>query len=163
MSTLISGYSLKKFYMIVDLLSNSNLCNAIHPRIAHALEYLSKTDFNSMSLGKYEVDGTDIFAIVNEYETKDEADCVWEAHRKYIDIHYIIRGSELIGTTLLTSQSPTKEYDEEGDYWLFETGESKQVLHAGMFAIFFPHDIHSTSHHPLQKSSVRKVVMKVLV
>ncbi len=149
--------------MIIDLLTNSNLYNSIHPRITRALEYLAKTDFNSMALGKYEVDGTDIFAIVNEYETKDTADCVWEAHRKYIDIHYIIRGSELIGTTLLMNQSPTKEYDEENDYWLFEGGESKQVLHAGMFAIFYPQDIHSTSHHPLKKSTVRKVVMKVLV
>jgi YhcH/YjgK/YiaL family protein len=149
--------------MIIDLLTNSNLYNAIHPRITLALEYLAKTDFNSMSLGKYEVDGTDVFAIVNEYETKDAADCLWEAHRKYIDIHYILRGSELIGTTLLTNQLPTKDYDTENDYWLFGAGESKQVLLPGMFAIFYPQDIHSTSHHPLQKSSVRKVVMKVLV
>lgn len=149
--------------MIVDLLTNSNLYNAIHPRITRALEYLAETDFNSMSLGKYEVDGTDIFAIVNEYETKDAADCLWEAHRKYIDIHYILRGSELIGTTLLTNQSPTKDYDVENDYWLFEGGESKQVLQPGMFTIFYPHDIHSTSHHPNSKSFVRKVVMKVLL
>jgi YhcH/YjgK/YiaL family protein len=114
--------------MIIDLLTNSNSYNAIHPRVARALYYLAKTDFNSMSLGKYEVEGTDIFAIVNEYETKDAADCVWEAHQKYIDIHYILRGSELIGTTLLTNQSPTKEYDVEIDYWWFEGGESKQIL-----------------------------------
>lgn len=149
--------------MIIDLLTNSNLYHTIHPRINRALKYLAETDFNSMPLGKYEVDGTDLFAIVNEYETKDAADCVWEAHRKYIDIHYILRGSELIGTTLLTNQSPTKEYDVENDYWLFEGGESKQVLQPGMFAIFYPHDIHSTSHHPNSKSFVRKVVMKVLI
>ncbi len=149
--------------MIIDLLTNSNLYNTVHPRVARALEYLAKTDFNSLPLGKHEVEGTDLFAIVNEYETKDAADCVWEAHRKYIDIHYILRGSELIGTTLLTNQSPTKDYDVENDYCLFEGGESKQVLQPGMFAIFYPHDIHSTSHHPNLKSFVRKVVMKVLV
>jgi YhcH/YjgK/YiaL family protein len=149
--------------MIVDLLTNSSLYNTVHPRITRALQYLIKTDFHSMPLGKYEVEGSELFAIVNEYETKDAADCLWEAHRKYIDIHYIIRGSELIGTTLLTNQSPTKEYDTENDYCLFEGGESKQVLHTGMFAIFYPHDIHSTSHHPNSKTFVRKVVMKVLV
>ncbi len=147
--------------MIIDLLTNSDLYNNIHPRVARALEYLAKTDFNSLPLGKHEVEGTDLFAIVNEYETKDAVDCVWEAHQKYIDIHYILRGSELIGTTLLTNQLPTKEYDDENDYWLFEGGESKQVLQPGMFAIFYPHDIHSTSHHPNLKSFVRKVVMKV--
>lgn len=149
--------------MIIDLLTNSKLYSEIHPRITRALKYLAETDFNLMSLGKYEVEGTDIFAIVNEYETKDVADCVWEAHRKYIDIHHILRGSELIGTTLLTNQLPTKEYDGENDYCLFEGGESKQVLHTGMFAIFYPHDIHSTSHHPNSKTFVRKVVMKVLL
>ena len=123
--------------MIVDFLSNSNLYNAIHPRIARALEYLAKTDFRSVPLGKYEVEGTKLFAIVNEYETKDAADCLWEAHRKYIDIHYILRGSELIGTTLLTNQLPTKDYDTENDYWLFEAGESKQILLPNMFAIFY--------------------------
>ena len=163
MSTLISGSLYETVVMIVDLVANAHSYFSLHPRFARALNYLTSTDFHSMPLGTYEVEGKEIFAIVNEYETKDATECVWEAHRKYIDIHYILQGSELIGTTLLTNQLPTKEYDAENDYWLFEGGDSKQILHAGMFAIFFTHDIHSPAHHHHLKTTVRKVVMKVLL
>lgn len=163
MSTLISGSLYETVVMIVDLVANAHSYFSLHPRFARSLNYLASTDFHSMPLGTYEVEGKEIFAIVNEYETKDAIECVWEAHRKYIDIHYVLRGSELIGTTLLTNQPPTKDYDVENDYLLFGEGASKQVLQPGMFAIFYPHDIHSTSHHPNSKSFVRKVVMKVLL
>jgi beta-galactosidase beta subunit len=40
-----------------------------------------------------------IFAIIQEYNTKEIKDCVLEGHVKYIDIQYIIQGVELMGVT----------------------------------------------------------------
>ena len=131
--------------------------------MALAFKYLTTTDFSQLALGKYEVDGDNVFAIVNEYETKDAKDCVLEAHKKYIDIHYILSGSEAIATTFLTDQVPTKEYDEQNDYMLFAGETTLQILTAGMFAVLYPQDIHSPANHPKEKSFVRKVVMKVLL
>jgi YhcH/YjgK/YiaL family protein len=148
--------------MIIDHLKNVALYCPLSPRIALAFNYLTTTDFSELALGKYEIDGENVFAIVNEYETKDAQDCVLEAHKKYIDIHYIVSGSEAIGTALLTQQKLTKVYDEQNDYMLFEGETTLQVLTADMFALLYPQDIHSPGHHPKEKSFVRKVVMKVL-
>ncbi len=131
--------------------------------MALAFNYLASTDFSQLALGKYEIDGSNVFAIVNEYETKDAENCVLEAHKKYIDIHYTLSGSEAIGTTFLTDQLPIKEYDEENDYMLFSGEITKQIIATGMFAVLYPQDIHSPGHHPKEKSFVRKVVMKVLL
>jgi len=32
-----------------------------------------------------------------EYQTKPREQGIWEAHRKYIDVQYMIQGSELMG------------------------------------------------------------------
>ena len=149
--------------MILDQLKNASLYSSISHNLATAFNYLTTTDFSKLVLGKYEVDGDTVFAIVNEYETKDSKDCVLEAHKKYIDIHYILSGSECIGTTFLTDQQPTKAYDEENDYMLFSGETTHQVLTPGTFAVLFPHDVHSPGIHPTEKSFVRKVVMKVRV
>ncbi len=149
--------------MILDQLKNAAIYAPLSPRIALAFNYLTMTDFSQVALGKYEIDGDRVFAIVNEYETKDEKDCVLEAHKKYIDIHYTISGSEAIGTTFLSNQVPTKEYDEQNDYMLFNGETTHQILTPGLFALLYPHDIHSPGHHPKEKSFVRKVVMKVLI
>ncbi len=149
--------------MILDQLKNASLYTSLSPRIAVAFNYLKTTDFSQLALGKYEIEGEEVFGIVNEYVTKDEKDCALEAHKKYIDIHYILSGSEAIGTTFLTDQVPTKEYDEQNDYMLFSGETTHQILTKGLFALLYPHDIHSPSIHPKEKSFVRKVVMKVLI
>ena len=149
--------------MILDQLKNASLYASLSSRIALAFNYLTSTDFSQLALGKYEIDGDKVFAIVNEYETKDASDCVLEAHKKYIDIHYILSGSEAIGTSFLTDQVPTKAYDEQNDYMLFSGETTHQILTPGLFAVLYPHDIHSPGIHPKEKSFVRKVVMKVMV
>jgi beta-galactosidase beta subunit len=47
-----------------------------------------------MEPGVYEIESKSIFAIIQEYNTKEIKDCVLEGHVKYIDIH-IIQGVEL--------------------------------------------------------------------
>ncbi len=149
--------------MILDYLKNASLYSSLAPRIEAAFHYLSTTDFTNVALGKYEIDGENLFAIVNEYETKDSHEAKLEAHRKYIDIHYILSGSEYMATTFLTDQVPTKEYDDQDDYMLFSCASTPQLLTPGMFALLYPHDIHLPGMHLTEKSFVRKVVVKIMV
>ncbi len=53
------------------------------PNCVKTFEYLAQTDFSRLEKGKYEVDGTDIIAIVNEYETIDPAGEQMESHKIY--------------------------------------------------------------------------------
>ena len=55
--------------MIADVLKNRQIYAAISPRIKAALEYISKTDFSSMEPGRYELDGSNMFALVQAYDS----------------------------------------------------------------------------------------------
>ena len=72
----------------------------------------------------------------------DGSEKSFEAHRKYIDIHYCISGSEGIGYADVSSLKPTTEYDEENDYFLLSGSYQKVVLRKGDFCIVFPEDAH---------------------
>src|SRR5580704_4265576 len=97
--------------MIFDKIENYAIYENISPLIKKAFEYLKQTDFSGMENGKYVVDGDDVFAILQEYDTKNDAHAKLEAHRKYIDVQYIISGEEFIGVRPLINQAPCKEYD----------------------------------------------------
>ena len=150
--------------MILDTIENASKYTFLGPRFARAFAFLAATDLRSIEKGKHEIDGKEIFAIVNEYDTVDAAAEQMESHRKYIDIQYMVWGEEQIGHDFLQAQTPSKTYDPEADYMLF--GEKPMffsVLKEGMFAIFFPTDLHMPNIKIAAPISVRKVVIKISV
>jgi YhcH/YjgK/YiaL family protein len=149
--------------MIIDRIENSGLYLNLGNRIAKALKYLNSTDLSGIKPGRYEVEDDNIYAIVNEYKTKDAKDCVLEAHRKFIDIQYIYSGVELVGVTSLINQIPVEEYDETRDCVFFNEETSFVKMTAGMFAVFFPGDLHMPGVKADSISEVKKVVIKVRI
>ncbi len=149
--------------MIIDKIENSGLYLYTGKRIASAFKYIDSIDLSGLKPGRYEIENENIFAIVNEYETKDKKDCALEAHRKFIDIQYICSGTELIGVALLKNQIPVKEYDETRDCVFFNEETSFIKMTAGMFAVFFPGDLHMPGVKADSVSEVKKVVIKVRI
>jgi YhcH/YjgK/YiaL family protein len=150
--------------MILDTLQNAHLYYRLGVKFIKAFEYLAQTDLAGLEKGKYEIDGTNIFAIVNEYDTVDTATEQMESHKKYIDIQYMVSGSELIGHDFLQAQIPSKAYDETADYQLFaENPMFFSRLEKGMFAIFFPTDLHMPNIKVSTPMPVKKVVIKIAV
>ncbi|MCE9685763.1 YhcH/YjgK/YiaL family protein [Shewanella sp. AS16] len=153
--------------MLVDTLGNRHFYTSLHPRLARALAHLAATDFGKLEAGSYPLEGEDIFVIVNDYETKPRDTEPFEVHRKYIDVQYVVSGEEEFGYLPLAQQTPSKPYFEKHDYAEFDYESNRSdasyiKLKAGMFALFFPGDIHmpGTGDTP---TSVRKVVIKVRV
>jgi YhcH/YjgK/YiaL family protein len=153
----------KKDGMIIDKLSNSQLYSGLGERINKAFAYLKQTDFSKMELGKYEIDGDNIFALVNEYNTKDQSEGKLEAHKKYIDVQFVAKGSELMGYAPLENQLVIDAYNEQNDITFFNGDKSFTLVEEGMFAIFFPSDVHLPGIKVNEKSFVKKVVIKVKV
>ncbi|RFM33064.1 YhcH/YjgK/YiaL family protein [Chitinophaga silvisoli] len=150
--------------MILDTLAHYSRYTFLGPKFARAFEYLLSTDFSKLEKGKYEIDGKDIFAIVNEYDTVDTAEEQMESHRKYIDIQYMLKGEELVGHDFMLHHQPSKAYDPEADFMLFaEKPLFFSVLKEGMFAIFFPTDLHMPNIKIDKPVPVRKVVIKISV
>ena len=76
--------------MIIDKLANAKFYYGVHPRIQKGLEFLIEHDLNSFAPGKYEIDGLNLFIIIEEYETKPKEQGRWESHLKYADIQYMV-------------------------------------------------------------------------
>ena len=149
--------------MIIDNLENAGLYSDIHEYFTKAFEFLQETDLENTESGKYVLEGDKVFAMVQEYNSRDILDCKLEAHRKYIDIQYIISGKEYIGIDHLKDQKSKEGYDENKDVIFFQADPSLVKMEAGMFAIFFPHDLHMPCVKIGKPEKVKKVVVKVQV
>lgn len=149
--------------MVLDKLENCGLYYGLGERFAKAFEYLKSTDFSSVAPGKYELDGNALKVAVQEYETKDEAECKIEAHKKYADIQFIFSGEESMGIAPYNGQESLAGYNEEKDVWHFASYDYIVNVRAGMFTVFFPGDVHMPGAKLGEKSNVKKVVVKVLL
>lgn len=149
--------------MILDHLHNAHLYEALHPLFAKGFEYLKNTDFSRVENGKYELQGEDLFAIVNSYETEPREVRKWEAHRKYIDIQYIVSGIEEMAIAPLHYMKTIQPYQAENDYALFEGPGETITVPAGFFTIFFPTDVHMPNLIHGEACQIKKVVLKVRV
>ena len=132
--------------------------------LVKGLEYLQKTDFSKLAVGKYEIEGSPIYALVQEYQTAPKAEKKVEAHNKYIDIQYIAQGDEVIGFAPFSPESKVKEnLLDQKDAIYYETvkGEMDLVMSSGMYAVFFPDEIHRPGCNYENGSQVKKVVVKI--
>ena len=150
--------------MIHDHISNASNYAFPNTLLQKGLNFLRSSEIASMTVGRIDLDGDRLFAMVQEYPTRPEKDCCWEAHRKYIDIQYICDGVEEIGYAPLESLKIIEPYDAAKDFVKLAGDGSILRIPAGMFAIFFPQD----GHKPCMAADgvvapVRKIVVKVAV
>lgn len=147
--------------MILDRLENAHRYKGMHPAVDQALDYLQKTDFSDMPTGRQKVNNQ-LDVIIDEYETVAAEASQYEAHKKYIDVQLILSGEEYMGVVPLTYQTPSKPYDAEKDFALYQVAGQMIQVKTNMFVIFFPTDLHMPCiGTPPRK--IRKVVMKAQV
>lgn len=148
--------------MVLDSIKNYGLYASITDRLAAGFNFITSTDLTTIPEGVYEIDGRNIFAIVQEYDTKEEKDCFLEGHTKYIDIQYMLQGEELIGIASKRDQK-IQSFDVDKDYTFYEGETSYIKLEAGMFTLFFPDDLHRPCIRSGNETKVKKIVIKVLL
>jgi YhcH/YjgK/YiaL family protein len=149
--------------MITDTIDNGTTYLSLSPRIALALRYLMQPNRAAVPLGRHEIDGERVFALVQEYTTKPASECFWEAHRKFIDVQFVAAGAEAIGFSPISRMSVKRDYDSERDLMVLDGPGQLIHLHANSFAILMPHDAHMPCQAIDQPQLVRKIVVKVAV
>jgi YhcH/YjgK/YiaL family protein len=148
--------------MIADALARADRYRGLGARFDTAFDYLARTDFAKIADGRYAVDGERVFALVQRYRTKPDADGRWESHRRHIDVQLVVRGVERMGVVSLDRFAP-EPYDEARDV-MFHTGAGDAVtVAAGHFTIFWPEDVHSPGLAAGEPADVLKVVVKIAV
>ena len=149
--------------MIYDKLENLEIYSNISEKMQMAINYIMSTDFSKMKVGRYELMGKEVYAIVNEYTTKVKEEVKWESHRQYADIQYMINGNEKMGFTSLERVLSIDSYNVEKDIEFYEGEGSYVDVHEGKVCIFFPHDVHRPGIAISALENIKKVVIKVLV
>jgi len=149
--------------MIIDTLANAGLYGGMNSRLAAAFDYLRKNDFNPLADGRYDLDGDRLFALVQRYDSKPRDRGKWEAHRKYIDVQYIVQGIERMGYANVKRLKVTQPYDEKGDCELFDGPGDFLTCPAGAFMVFAPADAHMPGLAVTKPEPVIKVVVKVKI
>ena len=148
--------------MIFDTLKNIDNYKGLG-RVYTALEFLKNTDFNTMELGRYELDGDNIFYMVQSYDTDPEK-TIAEAHKKYIDIQFMVKGEELIGVAPIGYDEKETEAKPENDVWFYECKTEAITLIENSFMVLYPNDLHCPGVATNNKSmTCKKVVVKVKV
>ena len=132
-------------------------------KIKLGLEFLETHDLKAMENGKYKILGEDVFINIQEYTSKPETDGKWEAHRKYIDIQVLIKGTEKIGVGEIQDFTTTEAYDEEKDVEFLTTNSSQQfiTMRENDYIILYPYDVHMPQISIDKPTAVKKAVVKV--
>lgn len=133
----------------------------INNAIKRCIEFLKDPMFPKEG-GTVDV-GEGMRCIVSQYITLPESDSIWEAHRKYADVHCVLEGEEIIRIAH-TNQSVVGEYHEENDYLEVGSQASAEIrLNRGSALCLLPNDAHQVKLqvHEGIGEQVTKVVFKI--
>ena len=153
--------------MILGHIGHSEQEGALYRTIIQkGLAYLRNTDFSKIAVGKHKIDGDNMLAIISEYSPDAKENRKAETHNNHIDIQYIHSGEEIMGFGSLADGVETSEgYLPEKDATFYKSVENEIDIKVaqGMYAVFFPWDIHRPGCASQPNLKVRKVVMKLKV
>jgi YhcH/YjgK/YiaL family protein len=126
-----------------------------------AFAYMKNTDLASLKPGDHPIVGEDVYARITEGPLKNIDSTKWEAHKNFIDIHYVITGREKIGIGPLSSASIAVPYNSTRDL-SFYVGKGKYyTAEPGTFFLAFPKHIHRPGLEVDGKGTEKKLVVKI--
>ena len=148
--------------MITDHLANGQNYTALGARIARAIEFLQHTDLDSIAEGRYELEGANLYALVQHYTSKLPAQGRWEAHQRYADLQYVVSGEERMGHGPLAWFS-RGEYDADKDVEFLSGDGDFLLLKPGHFVILWPGEVHMPGMASGAPAAVKKIVVKIRI
>ncbi len=151
--------------MIVTDLSNIDYQVSMTSAIKKAIDFLRRTDIHSLVDGRVEIDGQQVFAIIQRYETIIADVLKFEYHKKYVDIQYVASGEEVIGWAPAEEITVTEAYDADKDICFGTVPKGKITpvyMRSGQAAVLYPEDGHAPRLAAGAPSHVLKIVVKII-
>ncbi|CAN7231921.1 YhcH/YjgK/YiaL family protein [Paenibacillus sp. LjRoot153] len=133
-------------------------------RLAQHLDYLYTCSFDKIEDGVYPVGEDGTYLVVKTTATIPFSEALPERHQRYMDIHYILAGSETIGVARdCEKNQPVEVSPAIDDHTFFNAVEHEMVLtlYPGQYAIFLPLDVHRPWCKSNEADYVRKALLKV--
>lgn len=129
------------------------------------IEFMKEYHLTQLPLGKHII-SDDVYVSVEEYDTVESNEKKYESHREYIDLQYVINGTEIIEVSNVTNLRKATVYDKEKDIifyenTIFENKVERVVLKAGDFVVLYPEDGHKPGIKFDNRQHVKKAVFKI--
>ena len=110
--------------MIFGNLNQAQRYAFLPEKVKAFFNYVQEHDLLSYEEGSYKINGDEFFVNVNEYDTVLREDRFWEAHKKYIDVHVMLKGQEFIDVNFIDNMQ-LGEYKADNDFQALD-GEEPQ-------------------------------------
>jgi biofilm protein TabA len=151
--------------MILDRIEKARLYEPLHKGFWKAFAVLADPALAHKPDGRHDIDGDDLYYIVQHYTTRPMEQGRPESHRKYIDIQALIAGREVLGYSPIHGLEVVEPYDEARDIVFYRLGDlaARVTLEPGLFCLLYPHDAHLPSCQLAAPANVHKVVFKIRV
>lgn len=149
--------------MIFGNINNLEEFPFLEEQVKECFEYAKEHNLASFEKGSHEIDGERLFVNIVEYTTTAAKERFWEAHRKYLDVHVMLHGTEQIDLNFIQNMD-VKEFVEKDDFLPMD-GEknSSVVLRDGDFLICYPSDGHRTAVAVEEPEKNKKAIFKVRI
>ena len=151
--------------MLVTDFDNAIEQVALSQGLKKAFDFLKNKRHQELPNGRIDIDGERVFALIQSYKSKMERhNPTFEAHRKYIDIQYIVSGAEILGWAPLDKVTITVPYDQGKDVLLGKVAVDEWTpvrFTEGQAIVLYPTDAHAPSLAVDQPETIKKIVMKI--
>lgn len=133
--------ALREFVEWLVRKENSNYL--IDKAVNTKLDYLRQLNITENDIGKHVVNDK-FFYIVQSYLTKKEEDCMFESHRRYIDIQIMIEGEEVIDISDISRLEIKEPYNEGKDLILWRPPQrsARIYMKKNDYCILYPENAH---------------------
>ncbi|MDO5075025.1 MAG: YhcH/YjgK/YiaL family protein [Bacteroidales bacterium] len=147
--------------MILANLNDSARYENLHPLFKRLFDYIKNHDLRQVPAERIVLEGEKLYINVADVKLKQAEEQKLEVHRRYIDIHFPLSGSETCGWTALNriTQDSESPFNTEEDYALYDLpAETYFTAQVGQFYILFPEDAHAPI---IGEGSLRKLIAKI--
>lgn len=147
--------------MIHAKLREAGAYRGLHPLLDKALELMKPEYLAQVPYETRYIEGDELYVTRFDYETISLEDAFFEAHKQYLDIHVMIKGSERVD---ISHPETLSLFESKGDFYAYH-GDAEQTLtlKEGDFLVVFPGDAHRIKVSIGQAQGVSKVVFKLRV
>ena len=119
--------------------------------IATALEFLAKPETAELPVGRYELDGDNIFVLIQDQTTAPVENKRAESHRKEVQGY----------APLLPGVTGEEPAGKDNIFYADVENEQFVTLHPGEFTVFFTNDIHRPNCTMDEPVNIHKAVVKI--
>ncbi|MBD0384249.1 YhcH/YjgK/YiaL family protein [Paenibacillus sedimenti] len=155
--------------IISDILHFEQERHLLPPAVQRGIEYILSHNLSEAELGRHPLEGDNgdlMFANVQESITCPKQEQKPESHAIYTDIQFLVSGEERLCVYKL--QPDVKIVDNKFDshdiaFYELEAKhlETDIILKPGMYAVFFPSDIHRPNCSVQEQTTNKKIVVKI--